>query len=51
VIECLAVTGIHYSSEVYSVIAQMTANSYTLRFPSNYVKPEVSLVPASPPIF
>jgi hypothetical protein len=29
--------GVHYSPEVYTVLAQMTANSYALRFPTFYV--------------
>lgn len=35
--ESTSTDGVHYAEEVYSVIAQMLANAYTLHFPSFYV--------------
>jgi hypothetical protein len=32
------VDGVHYSDDVYSVIAQMVANAYTLHFPAYFAK-------------
>jgi hypothetical protein len=33
-----SVDGVHYGDDVYSVIAQMVGNAYTLHFPSYYAK-------------
>lgn len=33
-----SVDGVHYSDEVYKVVAQMVLNSYSLQFPMNYIR-------------